>query len=213
MKLRRIFAALAACAIAATSVISASAADALMTKTGNTEDAVKYKVSFEGLTDDQIKSIAKIEANVSVNTDSVNGCIGYNSASAADPKNPWTSVKCEVKSDTAPASGTFVVEFTAGDLAVLDADGKISPSVEVQFWWVNPFYDAEGKEGDPGTATLNSVTFYDASGKAVVPSSGDGKKDGDKKDNSNKPTGASAGLALAGLALAGVAVVATKKSK
>lgn len=171
MKMKKIIAGAVASAMAV-SAMAVAASAALLTKTGNTESAALYDVSFEGLTEDQIKSITKIEAKVSVTSDMVNGCIGYNDAASG-----WTSANQELKADAGPTEGTWVLEVAAGSFAALDDTGAIAPFAQVQFWWVNPIYDEAGNEGDAGVATLESVTLYDASGNVVTAGSGDASGD------------------------------------
>ncbi len=173
MNMKKIMAGVVASALAVSTMAVAAFADALMTKTGNESSAELYDVDFTGLTEEQVSSITKIEAKVSVTTDMVNGCIGYNNA--ADGK--WTAVNNETKGD-APASSTWVAEFEAGALAAKDEDGALAPFAQVQFWWVNPSYDEDGNEGDPGTATLESVTLYDAAGNVVAPAAAGGATGG-----------------------------------
>ncbi|MBD5081417.1 MAG: hypothetical protein HDT44_06590 [Ruminococcaceae bacterium] len=229
MNMKKIVAAAVASVMAVSSMAIAASAEALMTKEGNEESAVKYEIDFSGLTDDQIKSIVKIEADVSVDTNSVSGCIGYNKLEAG-----WTFENMETSDDEGPVSGTWTLEIAAGDLAAIGEDGSVSPYAEVQFWWVNPHYDEDGKEGDSGVATLEAVRLLDASGNEVVAggaadpapetsadeteapadtsAEGSNPSGGDGKDPAN--TGIEGVAVVAGLAvLATGAIVVAKKRK
>ncbi len=228
MKLRRIFAALAACAIAATSVISASAADAItikgqsdMTKDSGTigkfdkatephakdDLTAAVKLSDFGIDAAKIdaKSVVKIEVTVKADTGFCNGAIGANVAGGS-----WTSA-----SQTYDESS----KKTAAWSWELDKELDLA-SLEVQIHWVNPkaTWSATGElvsYDGPGTVTISGLKLLDKDGKEVVAAAGGaaGGAGGAGGSSETPKTGASAGLALAGLALAGVAVVATKKSK
>ena len=147
MKLRRIFAGLAAAAVAcAATAITASAA--LLTRKGNDDETTKvYKVSTEGL---DLSKLDKIIADMTVDTGKVSGCIGY-----APVGGDWEQVKQELKD-------------TTGQWVASGLEGKVAGGVEIQFWWVNPFYDADGNEGDPGTATIERVQLLDAQGNELT---------------------------------------------
>ena len=227
MKMKKLIAGLVASAMAVGAMaVAASAAD-LMTKTGNTEGSANYDVSFEGLTDEQINSITKIEAEISVTTNFMNGCIGYNDAASG-----WTAVNQELNEEAGPVDGKWVLEVTAGSFAALAEDGSIAPFAQIQFWWINPAYDEDGNEGDPGVATLKSVTLYDANGN-VVTAGGDsapaateaasneapsneapaGNTNQAVADKNNADTGVEGVAVVAGLAIiaAGAVVVAKKR--
>ncbi len=164
MNFKKILASVAAGAmVVSTLALPTFADDALMTKTGNTTGSEKYVVDFSELTEDQVASITKIVADVTVDSGYCNGTIGGNVDGV------WTSMnpQGEVSGD-GETSGQFVWEFD-GSLAAYDEEGNLSPYAEVQFWWVNPFYDENGDEAGAGTATLTAVTFYDASGNVVAP--------------------------------------------
>ena len=222
MKMKKIIAGMIASALAVSAMAAVASAEDLMTKTGNTESSANYDVSFEGLTDEQIQSITKIEAEVSVTTTMVNGCIGYNKAGEG-----WTSVNQDLEEEAGPIDGKWTLEVAAGDFAALDEDGNIAPFAQIQFWWVQPNYDEDGNEGDPGVATLKSVTLYDASGNVVTAggadatpapdNSGDNNVSGDTTqttDDKNSPdTGVEGVAVVAGIAIvaAGAVVVAKKR--
>lgn len=218
MKIKRLLAAAAASVVAVSAMAIVASADALATKTGNAESAVLYDVDLSDLTDDQVKSVTKIEAKVSTTGDMCNGCIGYNKLEKG-----WTAVNCETKGTAAPASSTWTVEIAAGDLAALNDEGKVAPFVQIQFWWVNPV--SEG--GADGTASLESVTLSDASGKVVktfgaaaaAPStsstpSNSGDNSGSQSSGDNVNTGVEGVAAVVGVAaLAGAALVVARKRK
>lgn len=218
MKIKRFLAAAAVSVVAVSAMAVVASAEALATKTGNAESAVKYDVDLSDLTEDQVKSITKIEAKVSTTGDMCNGCIGYNKVGDG-----WTSVNTETKADAAPASSTWTAEVAAGDLAAVGDDGKISPFIQIQFWWVNPV--SEG--GADGTASLETVTLSDASGNVVktigeaapaAPSTPDDSKpsEGDNSGSSgdNVNTGVEGVAAVVGVAaLAGAALVVARKRK
>lgn len=210
MKIKRLLAAAAASVVAVSAMAVVASADALSTKTGNAESAVLYDVDLSDLTEDQVKSITKIEAKISTTGDMVNGCIGYNKAGTG-----WTSVNTETKNASAPASGTWTAEVTAGDLAAVGEDGKLAPFVQIQFWWVNPV--SEG--GADGTASLETVTLSDASGNVVktfgaaAPSTSDTTSDS-QGSGDNVNTGVEGVAAVVGVAaLAGAALVVARKRK
>ena len=231
MKMRKILAALSASVVAVSALSIVASADDLMTKTGNEESATKYALDFSGLTEDQVKSIVKIEAKVSVTSNMVNGCIGFNSVA----EEGWFAENQETKEDAGPVDdSTWSVTVAAGDLAAVDEDGNLAPSGEVQFWWVNPLYDDEGEETGDGTATLKSVTFYDAAGNAVVagaaadpatsdpatsdpatsdPATGDESGANNEQGKPNTSTGIEGVAAVLGVAVvaAGAMVVAKKR--
>ena len=130
-------------------------ADGLMSKTGNAESATKYTVDFSGLTEEQVASITKITADVTLDSDYVNGAIGGNVDGA------WAAPQAELT-----GSGQFVWE-PAGSLVAKEY-------AEVQFWWVN---NINGDESTPGTATLTAVTFYDKDGNVVTAGAGEATAD------------------------------------
>lgn len=214
MKLNKIFAVMAATAIAGSMAISASAAD-LGTRPSDGENFI-YNVDFTGYTGEDLEKVVKVEAEIDLTSDYCNGCIGGNINGA------WAKVDQETS-----ASGTDVwtMEIADGGLAnyVLDEEtNEVSsqPYMEVQLWWVNPLYDDDGNEAGVGVCTLKSVKFIDADGNEVVPSSNaDTDKDTDtdtetpaeKNDGDTSTSTGLAGLSLAGLAVAGAAVVASKK--
>lgn len=146
MKMKRIFAGLAAAAVAcAATVMTASAA--VFTKTGNGDDTPKvYNVPTDGL---DLSKLDKIVANLTVDSGKVSGCIGY-----SDANTDW-------------AQSAQTLSATSGQWVVSNLGGNVSGGIQIQFWWVNPFYDAEGNEGDPGTATVESVQLLDANGNPI----------------------------------------------
>ena len=211
MKLRRIFAAIAACAVAATSIVSASA---YLVETKNEESAAPEVTVYKYAAKEGVdySKVAKIEAVVTTD-DYVNGTIGVSCDGT------WTT--CDQQEATGGTATTWTLDGLSGIDSTMDEAGTLKEdAVQVQFWWLNA-----------GSLYLSSVTLYDADGNvldqvkddapsAPAESTVDSTKPADSTadstkpaDDSNKPTGATAGLALAGLALAGVAVVAAKKSK
>ena len=220
MKMTKILASVSACALAASMlVVNAFAADPLATKTGNAESAVKYVVDFTNI---DATKVDKVVVDISVDSGFCNGCIGYNVDGV------WTSVDKETPKET--TKDQWIVDSLNGALGA-------EPYMEIQLWWINPFYDEQGNATDKeGTATIDAVTLYDASGNVVVAageSKGDDtKKDDTKKDDTKKDdaktdntkkddtkkdaakTGdVGVGLALAGLTIAGAAAFVTKKRK
>lgn len=182
-----------ATAMTAALACTAFADDALLTKTGNDSSAEKYVVDFSGLSEDQVASITKIVADITVDSEFCNGTIGANVDGAWASMNPQGEIN--------GASGQFVWE-PGGSLVAYDDDGNFAPYAEVQLWWVNPIYDEDGNETGAGTATVTAVTLYDADGNVV--GGGD-----------SAPTGDTAPVAYlaAVVALAGVALVASKKAR
>ena len=216
MNMKKIMAGIVASALAV-STMAVAANAALATKTGNDEGAVICSVNFEGLTEEQINSITKIEAKVTATSDFMNGCIGYNAAGAG-----WTAVNQDLGgNDTAPCSGTWVAEFEAGALAATDDDGALAPFSEIQLWWVNPVYDEDGNEVEAGVGTVESITFYDASGNVVAPAAAGGNPPapgetagpGADPNKGTPDTGVEGVAVVAGLAIiaAGAVVVAKKR--
>ena len=225
MKMTKILASVSACALAASMlVVNAFAADPLATKTGNAESAVKYVVDFTNI---DATKVDKVVVDISVDSGFCNGCIGYNVDGV------WTSVDKETPKET--TKDQWIVDSLNGALGA-------EPYMEIQLWWINPFYDEQGNATDKeGTATIDAVTLYDASGNVVVAageSKGDDtktddtkkddtKKDDTKKDDTKKDDAKTdntkkddtkkgdvgVGLALAGLTIAGAAAFVTKKRK
>ena len=230
MKLRRIFAAIAACAVAATMAVSAYAADPLA-KIVTKSDGSAVKMDnqpypwVQGNYD--IAKVDKIE--LIVTTDKIGKIqyqIGYNNAAAE-----WTASKGTIEADDIKPEMTITVDKIGGL-------GESKDGVFMfGFDWVEPtgcvWEDSKCTASDEGVLTVTGYKLYDKDGKEVGapaetpkdpsssetpkdPSSSETPKDEGNKndaDDSNKPTGATAGLALAGLAIAGAAVVAAKKSK
>ena len=89
----------------------------------------------------------------------------------------WTSVDKETPKET--TKDQWIVDSLNGALGA-------EPYMEVQLWWVNPFYDEQGNETDKeGTATIDAITLYDASGNVVV-ATGESKGDDTKTDDTKK---------------------------
>lgn len=219
MKLRRIFAALAACAIAATSVISASAADALLTVTSESDGSTVVVKGDSSVTKDNGKyeflkgdyDLEKIDKIVmtfeATNCDSLSARIGANTVTAGG----WEDKVINLKPTDTTAEWAGIGGLTASDEGVC----------KFGFDWVGPTNAVWPSEGvctssDKAVVKVTSVKLYDKDGNELVAKTAGGAAGGSNPTDpskSNPKTGASAGLALAGLALAGVAVVATKKSK
>ena len=166
MKMTKILASVSACALAASMlVVNAFAADPLATKTGNAESAVKYVVDFTNI---DATKVDKVVVDISVDSGFCNGCIGYNVDGV------WTSVDKETPKET--TKDQWIVDSLNGALGA-------EPYMEIQLWWINPFYDEQGNATDKeGTATIDAVTLYDASGNVVV-AAGESKGDDTKKDD------------------------------
>ncbi len=228
MKLRRIFAAIAACAIAATSVISASAADALLTITaegsadgmvlkgdGNKEGTNGNYHFFDA--DIDVSKIDKIVISYeATNIDGEASCeIGANTIA----KNAWDQITVKVKTGTSTVEWADIGGLMEGDDGIFQfGTGWIAPT--------NCVWDGSTcTASDKAEIKVTDVKYYDKDGKDLLapaetpadPSSSEAPKDpsstGAAGGTTNPTTGATAGLALAGLAIAGAAVVAAKKSK
>ncbi len=145
--------------------------DALMTaQTG--DEAPTYNFNFVGI---DATAVDKIEADVAVNTGFVNGAIGYTDATIeVDPEDETSTNWVSVDQTTEGLYGTWTAEGLAGKL---DAD---YPSANLQFWYINPFYDKDSGEvdedGNPvmeagtnGTAQIMAVRYYDADGNELKP--------------------------------------------
>ena len=169
MKMTKILASVSACALAASMlVVNAFAADPLATKTGNAESAVKYVVDFTNI---DATKVDKVVVDISVDSGFCNGCIGYNVDGV------WTSVDKETPKET--TKDQWIVDSLNGALGA-------EPYMEIQLWWINPFYDEQGNATDKeGTATIDAVTLYDASGNVVV-AAGESKGDDTKTDDTKK---------------------------
>ncbi len=219
MKLTKVFAGVAAAAVAVSSLAVSAFADVLMSKTGNTSSAEKYAIPFTGLTEEQVATVKTIEADVDlVDTDYVNGTIGGNIDGG------WsTNGQFELNEDV-----TVTWELP-GSLVSYDADGNFAPYAEVQFWWVNNIPDTE----DEGTVALTAVRLLDADGNEVLPEAAIGEstdtvEPGETEDPSDILPGESSGspvspdtgvavtvipVALAAAALATTGIVLKKRSK
>ena len=89
----------------------------------------------------------------------------------------WTSVDKETPKET--TKDQWIVDSLNGALGA-------EPYMEIQLWWINPFYDEQGNATDKeGTATIDAITLYDASGNVVV-AAGESKGDDTKKDDTKK---------------------------
>ena len=155
MKMRSVLASIAACAIAVSAMALPASAE-LMTKEGNTEQAKVYEIPTDGL---DLSKLDKVEAVVSCSTKLLNGCIGYNAEDGSE-NGKWTSVdqKSEV-ADGEAVSATWTVD---------GLEGKVKSGLQVQFWWVQPTYDEDGKENGNGVAKLESVKLLDKSGNELT---------------------------------------------
>lgn len=141
MKNRNIFAGLAAAAIVcAATVIPASAV--VFKRTGNADYAPKtYTVS---LSDVDAAKLDKVRAELKCDSGYVKGCIRYQ-----DADSEWTTKTKELKDET----GEWVFE---------GLEGQIGGEVQIEFWWVNPAFDAQGNPSIDGTATIERVVLLDA---------------------------------------------------
>ena len=140
---------------------------ALLERTSDATGDSSYAIPFVGL---DASEVDRIEAEVYVDSAYVNGCIGFNDVTAEDPDAAWITTECETNGEY----GTWTIEGLAG---------KLDPnyaSAQIQFWFVNPFYDKDTGEvdedgnpiyeaGSTGTAKLLSVTLYDAAGNVMTP--------------------------------------------
>ncbi len=209
MKLRRIFAAIAACAIAATSVISASAADNFKGKVtmDNSANTWWTEIAFDD--DEKTKSYALSDLIGDTPVDQIDYIlftadtpfkIGYKGTGSYDQvdedgkptgeKGDWCNFPVEAQKEYKISDMSFGEGFTV-KFAVSMADAvKFDISWEVV---------TKNAGGDTGSSSTTSTT----GSSSTAPSGG----------TTNPTTGATAGLALAGLAIAGAAVVASKKSK
>ena len=167
---------------------------ALMSKEGNASSAEIYEIDFSGLTEEQVGSITKIVADVTLTSDYVNGCIGGNVGGA------WSGGdQLELS-----GSGSFTRTFTAGDLVAKDDDGNLAPVVQVQFWWVNPVPEEEPDD------TSSDETPSDETPSNETPS--DTTPDDTSKPNTD--TGVAGVATVLGVAvLAAGAMVVAKKRK
>lgn len=218
MKLTKVFAGVAAAAVAVSSLAVSAFADVLMSKTGNTSSAEKYSIDFTGYTEEQLGTVKVIEADVTIDTDFANGTIGGNI------EGTWASLaQFEVSEDT-----TVTWELP-GSLVSYDADGNFAPYAEVQFWWVNNIPDTE----DEGTVALTAVRLLDADGNEVLPEAAIGEstdtvEPGETEEpsdilpgeSSGSPVSPDTGVAvtvipavLAAAALATTGIVLKKRSK
>ena len=165
MNMKKIAAAALASVMAVSTMAIAASAEALSSKTGNKDSSINYVIDFADLTEDQVKSIVRIEADLSVTTTMVNGVIGFNKAGTWDGE----AGKYEIKAEEGQTSvkGTAKVEIAEGDLVSKDDEGNLAPHAEVQMWWVQPQYDDAGTEIGDGTAELTYVGLFDKDGNVV----------------------------------------------
>ena len=216
MKLRRIFAAVAACAIAATSVISASA----KITNENTGSTNPYKYEFnvelpEGVKHNDVYGVLLTYTGTAAEGQSNVGAIAWQSGNVN-----WTQKEFSLPTDEAKDLTVDNNTVKLLNAEPLFAENEEWAQIVIAQWVWNDdnqmdfavdsikLLDKDGNELKAKTTTPDSNTDKEE------PSSEAPKDESTKPaDDSNKPTGATAGLALAGLAIAGVAVVASKKSK
>lgn len=170
MKMRKILAALSASVVAVSALSIVASADVVKTEKASGGKIDNTVIDFSGLTEDQLKSATKLEAVVSGNGNYFKGVIGMNNAIEAK----WVSSDENEVGDAEGAngiSGTFTIEFEAGALAAVDDDGNIAPYAEVQFWWIQPAYDADGNEFDQQTVCVKAIKAY--AGDEVIMTLGD----------------------------------------
>lgn len=173
MNIKKILAAVTASVLSVTATaVVASAAMVLEPTTAKGGGGIlPTKIDFSSLTEDQVKSVTKIEAIVSSDTNFFKGIIGYNSVAKADWDSGSEVAIGDGNSETYGIEGKFVREFEAGDLAALDDDGNVAPYAEVQFWWVNGIeYDGSNISKD-GTVCIKAVKVY--AGDEVILTLGD----------------------------------------
>ncbi len=148
MKLKKILAAVAATAVALSTMAVNSFAALLETSldaNGAPTDNVYKVAGVEGV---DYSKVAKIEAVVTT-TDYVNGTIGVSTNGGT-----WTAAPQQEVSGG--GSGTWVLDGLSGIDSTAE-DGSLKPDVvQVQFWWLNA-----------GTLTLDSVKLYDADGNVL----------------------------------------------
>lgn len=241
MKLRRIFAAIAACAVAATMAISASAdisytGDKVPAPTYNTQyGTYNWQVDIDTAT--QISDIAKatsivftvsVDAELEKSESGVIGAIGYSS-----DDNSWTSAEFGLSADNEKpitaakvSDGVYTITATPADLK-LDQFAKADGTYTWMNFQIQLYGAVEGTTNNQFKVTDITFAAAPAAGDEDKPadstadstndkpadSTTDSTKPADDNTSKNPGTGATAGLALAGLAIAGAAVVAAKKSK
>lgn len=163
MKIKSMIAALAASAIAV-STMAVSASAALFSKTGNGQE--KYNVDIKDI---DASKIDKIVAEVTCDTEYLKGTFGFNDTSNNDK---WAS-----HGETEDSDGNHFFESKVNAGEALTAtwelsgiEGKVAAQdvIEIQFWWINPHYNADGSEGDKGTATIESVKLLDKDGNELT---------------------------------------------
>ena len=234
MNMKKIVAAAVASVMAVSSMAIAASAAVFTATASNGVVSDKYLVEFDGFTEDQIKSITKIEAEVSSDTNYFKGIIGFNNATTGNWDQGDEIEIGDGASDEFNISGKFVREFEAGTIAAVGEDGSVAPYVEIQFWWVNGVEYEGTKITKDGTVNIDSVKFYNAAGEEVVAggaadpapetsadeteapadtsAEGSNPSGGDGKDPAN--TGIEGVAVVAGLAvLATGAIVVAKKRK
>ena len=240
MKLRRIFAAIAACAVAATMAISAFAAEehpvvaaTFVNKTGkdatladsgdarqNDYKGDNTRIMFnvadfipEGV---KITDVYGFQLNVSIEGDVSKGYGGSFILSSKGKNWQGKDWKNNDTSTNVKDGDNKIIrteeEAYFTDVDVSGADGEYAQII-LDAWW-----------GVGVTITVNSIDLLDKEGKVLTApaaagtgssstTSTTGSSSTANNSTSNPKTGATAGLALAGLAIAGAAVVAAKKSK
>ena len=163
MKIKSMIAALAASAIAVTTM-AVSASAALFSKTGNGQE--KYNVDIKDI---DASKIDKIVAEVTCDTEYLKGTFGFNDTSNSDQ---WASHGATEDSD---GNHFFESKVNAGEALTATwelsgIEGKVAAQdvIEIQFWWINPHYNADGSEGDKGTATIESVKLLDKDGNELT---------------------------------------------
>lgn len=228
MKIKSMIAAFAASAIAL-SAMAVTASAAVFSKTGNGQEY--YGIDIKSL---DVEKIDKIVVEITCDTNYVKGTFGFNDKSTGQ----WAA------HGVTDDGGKMVFISDAGkgntvndkwELSGLEGTIAEQDEIQVQFWWINPHYNADGSEGDKGTANIESVKLLDKDGNEVgakvaettttaaettttttttgagtTTTTTSGKKD-DKKADSAKTGDAGVGVAVAALGLAGAAAFAARK--
>lgn len=159
MKLRKLFAlAVTLVATAIIGTVSAGAEELLTLNSG--EDGVNYVYDFTGWTSSDIVNIARIEADVTVDSNYAHGCIGACYAPNGVYSN--TEFKC-----TSSGKSTWTLYIDDSSMLYYDEDGNELAYMVVQLWYVNPLRDGEGNDIGIGTVTLDDIRLYDADGNEI----------------------------------------------
>lgn len=209
MKIKSMIAALAASAIAV-SALAVSASAEVLKKVGNEKDAEIYMVPVDGL---DLSKLDKVVAEVSCDTNKLQGCIGYNNTNSE-----WVQVKFESEIESGAIEQTWEKDGLAG---------TVKDGLQVQLWWVQPTYDADGKENGNGTGQIDSVKLLDKDGNELTKTETQAtttttEKSGaavtttttakdTKKTDSAKTGDAGVGVAVAALGLASAAAFVARK--